>query len=323
MKKLRLAFWGNLFLSIILSAAGIKAQQLAPIFADTPRQIVKAKIIAEFPVNTFLENVVVDQKGVLFVNSYEDGVIYRVLPTGTKTVFAQVSGNIAGIAFDKGGNLIVSGATNEKKAAIFRVDKTGKVETLATIDAGVFLNGVTRLKGDKFLIADSYKGAIWKFDAQTKKYNVWLADESLARGDTNNPTPAVNGLKIYNGTLYATNTQNQKIYRIPITADDTAGKPELFAEKINGDDFAFDAGGNLYVTTHVYNNVVRVAPDGKMTIIAAANEFVTGDTSLVFGRGKNKNAIYVVTNGGMSNPPAGGVQTAKIVRLEVGTSGAK
>ncbi len=300
-----------------------RAQQLPPIFADTPKQIVVARTIAEFPVNTFLENVAVDKKGVLFVNSYEDGVVYRVTTAGAKSEFARISGKVAGIAFDKQGSLIISGVTNDKKAAVFRVDRTGKVKTLATIDEAIFLNGVTHLSGDKFLIADSYKGAIWEFDAKTRKSAVWLADESLARSNSNNPTPAVNGLKIYKNVVYATNTQNQKIFRIPILAGSKAGKPELFAEKINGDDFAFDAAGNLYVTTHIYNNVVRVASDGEMTIIAAENEFVTGDTALAFGRGKDKNAIFVVTNGGMSLPPEGGVQTAKIVRLEVKANGAK
>jgi sugar lactone lactonase YvrE len=300
-----------------------RAQQLPPIFADTPKQIVAARTIAEFPVNTFLENVAVDKKGVLFVNSYEDGKVYRVTTAGAKSEFAQIPGKVAGIAFDKSGSLIISGVTNEKKAAVFRVDKRGKVETLATIDDAIFLNGVTQLSGDKFLIADSYKGAIWEFNAKTRKYAVWLTDESLARSNVDNPTPAVNGLKIYKNNLYATNTQNQKIFRIPILAGEKAGKPELFVEKINGDDFAFDDDGNLFVTTHVYNSVVRVEPDGKMTVIATENESVTGDTALVFGRGQDKNAIFVVTNGGMSLPPAGGVQTAKIVRLEVKASGAK
>lgn len=313
-----------LFLAILFaSAMNAAAQELPQIFADTPKQIVAARTVAEFPVNTFLENVAVDKKGVLFVNSYEDGKIYRVTTAGAKTEFAQIPGKIAGIAFDRNGNLIISGVANDKKAAIFRVDKTGKIEMLATIEEAIFLNGVTHLSGDKFLIADSYKGAIWEFDAKTKRTAIWLADESLARSNTNNPTPAVNGLKIYKNMVYATNTQNQKIFRIPITASGKAGKPELFVEKINGDDFAFDDAGNIYVTTHIYNNVVRVAPDGKMTVIAAENEFVTGDTALVFGRGKDKNAIFVVTNGGMSLPPASGVQTAKIVRLEVKENGAK
>lgn len=317
MKINKLVFLAAIIFFSISNGAVVSAQ-LPQIFADTPKQIVNAKVIAEFPVNTFLENVAVDKKGDLFVNSYEDGKVYRVTPTGAKTEFAQIPGKIAGIAFDGKGNLIISGVTNEKKAAIFRIGKMGKVETLATITDAIFLNGVTLLSGDKFLIADSYKGAIWEFDAKTKRSAIWLADESLARKNLNNPTPAVNGLKIFGVNLYATNTQNQQIFRIPILAGDKAGKPELFVEKINGDDFAFDASGNMFVTTHVYNNVVRIAPDGKMTIIAAENENVTGDTSLIFGRGKNKNAIYVVTNGGMSNPPASGVQTAKVVRLEIG-----
>lgn len=308
-----------LFLAILFLTTLSCAGQLPPIFADTPRQIAAAKTTAEFPANTFLENIVVDEKGDFFVSSYEEGRVYRVKPSGAKSEFARVKGKIAGIAFDKKGNLIISGVTEEKKAAIFRVDKTGATEVLATLGDAIFLNGVTVLSGDKFLIADSYKGAIWLFDAQTKKAEIWLADENLARTDLKNPTPAVNGLKIFKSTLYATNTQQQKIFRIPILTGNKAGKPALFADKINGDDFAFDKNGNLFVTTHVYNNVVKITPDGKtMTIIAAENEFVTGDTSLVFGRGKDKNAIFVVTNGGMSNPPPGGVQTAKIVRLEIG-----
>ncbi len=312
-----------LTLGLLVFGQPNRAQQLPPIFADTPKQIVAARTIAEFPVNTFLENVAVDKKGDLFVNSYEDGKVYRVTTVGAKTEFAQITGKVAGIAFDKKGNLIISGVTIDKKAAVFRVDKSGKVEMLAIIEGAIFLNGVTHLSGDIFLIADSYKGAIWEFDARTKTAAVWLMDESLARANTSNPTPAVNGLKIYKNNLYATNTQNQKIFRIPILAGGKAGKPEMFAEKINGDDFAFDEKGNLFVTTHVYNNVVRIATDGKMTIIAAENEFVTGDTSLVFGRGRDKNAVFVVTNGGMSLPPTGGVQTAKIVRLEVGAGNSK
>lgn len=318
---MRILIFFTILLAAIVNCAA--QEQLPPIFADTSREIVRAKIVHEFPVNTFLENVAADKKGVLFINSYEDGKIYRVTPTGAKTEFAQVSGKIAGIAFDKAGNLIVSGATNQKQAAIFLVDKTGKVETLATIGEAIFLNGVTALGADKFLIADSYKGAIWEFDLRTKQTSVWLADESLTRKDANNPTPAVNGLKIYKNNLYATNTQNQKIFRIPILAGEKAGKPELFADKINGDDFAFDADGNLFVTTHVYNNVVRISPGGKKTIIAAETQFVTGDTALAFGRGKNRNALFVVTNGGMSLPPAGGVQTAKIVRLDLKQNGEK
>lgn len=69
---------------------------------------------------------------------------------------------------------------------------------------------------------------------------------------------------------------------------------------------------------------MRIAPDGKKTIIAEGNEGVTGSTALAFGRDKaNRKALFVVTNGGMSLPPKDGVQPAKIVRLTVNAPGAK
>lgn len=304
---------------LVLSFERLAQAQLPPIFADVPKQIVETKTIAEFPANTFLESIAVDKQGNLFITNLEEGKIERVTPDGAKSEFSKITGKVAGLAFDKQGNLIVTGWGDGKIPSVFRVDKTGKVETLAAIDGAIFLNGITPLKGDRFLIADSYKGAIWEFDAKTKKYSIWLEDSLLGRANAQNPFPAVNGLKIYNNTLYATNTERQTLLRIPIEANSKAGKPAVWLEKINGDDFAFDASGNLYITTHVYNNIVRVTPEGKTSIIADGGN-VTGGTALAFGRGKkDKNAVYVVTNGGMSLPPKEGVQTAKIVRLETGT----
>jgi sugar lactone lactonase YvrE len=136
------------------------------------------------------------------------------------------------------------------------------------------------LDGDRFLIADSYKGVIWEFDAKTRKHGVWLEGAELARSNPNNPFPGVNGLKRFGNVIYATNTERQKLLRIPIGAKGVAGKPQMVVENINGDDFAIDKRGNLYVTTHVYNSVVRVAPDGKVKIIAEGNQGVTGSTAL-------------------------------------------
>ena len=312
--------FNKIFLFVCFSALFVAnaIAQLPPIFDQTPREILAGNTIAEFPVNTFLENVAVNKKGDLFVNSYEEGKIYRVTTDGAKTEFAKINGKIAGIALDKKENLIVSGWENGTKPSVFIVSKNGKIESATPLDGGMFPNGVTFLGGDIFLIADSYKGAIWSFDAKTKKTAVWLADEKLARSSASATFPAVNGLKIFRNTLYATNTEKQLFLKIPLLAGNRAGKPEIWREKINGDDFAFAPNGDLYVATHVYNSVVKIAPDGKTTIVAE-NGAVVGDTSLAFGRSKtDKNVIYVVTNGGVSLPPKEGVQTAKIVKIETG-----
>lgn len=305
------------FLTVLFLTAINCPAQLPPIFAETTRKIIDAKTIAEFPVNTFLENIAVNKKGDLFITSLEDGKIHRISNDGTKREFAKIDGKVAGLAFDKKENLIVSGWANGTTPGVFIISKKGRLESSTPISGAIFLNGVTWLKDNRFLIADSYKGTIWEFDTKTKTAKVWLENEMLARSNEKNPFPAVNGLKNFKNTLYATNTERQQILRIPVLANGSAGKPEIWLEKINGDDFAFDTNGNLFVTTHVYNSVLRIEPNGKTTVVAE-NGNIIGNTSLAFGSGKNKNTIFVVTNGGISFPPKEGVQTAKVVKIEIG-----
>jgi putative intracellular protease/amidase/sugar lactone lactonase YvrE len=297
-------------------------QQLPTIFDNTPVAIAPAQIFAEFPVNTFLENISIDSQGTIFVTSYEEGKIYRITSDGISNEFANVDGNAAGIAIDRNGNLFVSGATRDKTATIFRVDSTGTVERLVTLPKAIFLNGMTHLKGDRYLVADSYKGAIWDVDVNAKTAQIWLQHSLLGRSDTSNPFPAVNGIKIYDNKLFASNTQRQLLIRIPLVGNSTPGTPEVFLTNVNLDDFAFDVMGNLYGTTHVYNSVIRISPDKQITAIASAAEGVAGSTALAFGRSdRDRDRIYVTTNGGMSLPLPTGIAPAQVVQLKVDIEG--
>lgn len=293
--------------------------QLPDIFVRTPTQIVPAYTIAEFPVNTFLENLAIDPSGMMFITSYESGKIYRLTPSGERSEFASVNGNVAGIAIDRDGNLLVA-ATIERSPTTIRIDSAGRIEKLVSIPDAMFLNGMTHLMGDRYLVADSYKGAIWEVDAKAKSARIWLQNPLLNRSDVKNSFPAVNGIKIYQNALFVSNTQRQLLIRIPLL-DGAPGQPEVFLSSVNLDDFAFDAEGNLYGTTHVYNSVVRISLAKEITTIATAAEGVTGSTALAFGRGDDRTSIYVTTNGGMSLPLPTGVAPAKVVRLDVGISG--
>lgn len=308
--------------SIARAVIAALSNQLQPIFVNTPEAIVPATTIAEFPINTFLENIVVDSQGHLLITSYEEGKIYQVTTTGTIKEYANVGGNAAGIALDRQGNVLVAGAASDKTATVFRIDGNGLVEPCLTIPDAIFLNGMTSLTGNRYLIADSYKGAIWEVDVVERTAQIWLQHKRLARSHPNHPFPAVNGLKIYNNTLYASNTQRQHLIRIPINSDYTPGTPELFLTNVNLDDFAIDVEGNLYATTHVYNSVVKITAQGNITTIATAKQGVPGSTALAFGRtGRDRTAIYVTTNGGMSLPLPSGLEAAKVIRLEVGIEG--
>lgn len=296
--------------------------QLPPIFDHTPKEIVLAKTIAEFPVNTFLENIAVSQDGDLYLTSYEEGTVYRVTTDGEKSVHAKPGKNATGVAFDRHGDLLVAGNADDGTPTLFRISDDGATESLVALPDAMFLNGMTHLTDDCYLIADSYRGAIWEVDTEAKTARIWLQHEWLARSDVDNPFPAVNGVKMFGDALYLSNTQRQTMVRISVTAEHEASTPVIFATNVNIDDFAFDARGYLYGTTHVYNSVVRIAPDGEVITIAEAEHGMTGSTALAFGRTiEDRDAIYVTTNGGMSLPPMEGVQPGKVVRLEVGVEG--
>ncbi|GAB4133118.1 MAG: hypothetical protein Fur0046_03540 [Cyanobacteria bacterium J069] len=298
------------------------AQELPPIYAAVPVDLVPAQPVAQFPVNTFLENIAVDAAGTLYITSHEDGKILKVTPGSEPTVLATVEGKVAGIALTETGSLLVSGADPSGLATLFLISAEGAVETLATLPEAIFLNGVTSLAGDRYLIADSYRGAIWEVDVVAKTTSLWLEHPLLARRSAESPIPAVNGLKRLGNTLYVSNTDQQLMLTIAIDDTGAAGTPELFAEQVNIDDFAFDTAGNLYGATHIYNSVVKISPDGTVTTIAQMEANVTGSTAIAFGQtAGDRTSLYVVTNGGMFLPPPTGVLPAQVVRLEVGTAG--
>ncbi|MBW4695797.1 MAG: DJ-1/PfpI family protein [Lyngbya sp. HA4199-MV5] len=296
---------------------------LPPIFTATPEAIVPAQTVAEFPVNTFLENIAINQAGELFVTSYEEGKIYHVTPAGAFKAFAQIGGNAAGIAFDRQGNLLVAGVTDDKTPAVFQIGQDGAAIPIVMLPDALFLNGMTYLTTERYLIADSFKGAIWEVNIAEKTARLWLQHERLARSEAEFPPfPGANGLKMYGNTLYVSNTQRQQLIRIPLNSDFTPGTPELVLTNVNLDDFAFDTQGNLYAATHVYNSLVKITPDGQITTIAKAEQGMTGNTALAFGRtAADQTAVYITTNGGMSLPSATGVEPAKVVRLEIGIPG--
>jgi hypothetical protein len=307
----------------VLFAIGLASTALAalpPLFDSKPRALAPARTVCEFPVGTFLENVIALPDGTLLVDSYLEGIIYRVEPaSGRHTVFAKIPGTIAGIADADGGAFIVSGWIGGKQPGIFHVAADGTVETLVTLPDGQFPNGVVRLAGSHYLVADSYRGVIWEVDAVAKTARIWFEHATLARPDPKNALPAVNGLKIHDGTLYYSNTQALTLHKLALTPEGRpAGEPQLVAAQVNLDDFAIGEDGALYGTTHVFNVVVRVSlADGGVTVVAEPVAGVVGCTAAVFGgTARDRDTLYVVGNGGMSMPLPGGVQSAKVVALK-------
>ncbi|WP_427162530.1 SMP-30/gluconolactonase/LRE family protein [Aliinostoc sp. HNIBRCY26] len=295
---------------------------LPPIYEDTPIDLVPNRVITSFPAYTFLENLAIAADGTIFVTNHEIGQIVRVTPDGNQEIHATVAGKVSGLAFTSDGDLVATGWNADSVPVVFLVTQDGTVKTLLTLPDAIFLNGITPLSDNQYLTADSYRGAIWLIDIAQPSASIWLEHPLLARSNSENPIPAANGIKRFCRTIYVSNTEQMLLLRIPLGMDDHPSEPEIFVEKTNIDDFAFDLEGNLYGATHIYNSVVRIGTDGITTIIAQAEQGVIGSTAVAFGQSESDHtAIYVVTNGGMFLPLPSGVFPANVVRLEVGKAG--
>ena len=295
---------------------------LPPIYADTLIEVAPAKIITSFPVNTFLENLAIAPNGTKFVTNHEVGQIVRITPDGNQQIHASVEGKVSGLAFTSNGGLVATGWNAESIPVISLITADGIVETLVKLPDAIFLNGITPLSDTQYLVADSYRGAIWLIDITQRHGSIWLEHSLLARSSSESVIPAANGLKRFGNFLYVSNTEKMLLLRIPIDMTNEPGEPEIFVKQTNIDDFAFDVEGNLYGATHIYNSVVKITPDGNTTIIAQAEQGVVGSTAVAFGQTESDStAIYIVMNGGMFLPLPTGVLPANIVRLEVGKTG--
>jgi hypothetical protein len=292
------------------------AQTLLPIYEKTPVALASTKTIAEFPRKTFLENIALAANGDLYVTSYLEGKVYKVTASGESSVWTAVDGTLAGIALNPDGSAVLSGWIKGKDAAVFFVSATGKAEVLTKLDGGMFPNGVLRLASGRFLVADSYKGAIWEVNVATRSASIWIADELLSRDSAKNPTPAVNGIKLFAGSVYASNTAKQLLVKIPLV-EGKPGKPELLRKSLGIDDFDFGPDGTLYGATHVYNSLVSMKSDGSITVLAGLAQGLAGSTAVVAKQTITGVTLYVTTNGGMSIPPTGGVQTGKVLRVDI------
>jgi hypothetical protein len=315
MSTLKTRFFAVFLLACVCATTW--AQGLPPIYDKTPVNLAPTAVVAEFPKGTFLENIAVDGAGNLFINSYLDGKIYRIDKQGQRSEWASIDGTIAGIALNPDGSALISGWLKGKEPAVFTVDSRGRSELLMRLPGGQFPNGVVRLGEGRYLVADSYRGAIWDIDRVKRSATVWLEHESLSRADVNNPTPAVNGIKVFGGALYASNTARQWLVRIPIV-NGAAGAPQTLMQRIGLDDFAFDEAGVLYGATHVYNSLVRVTPQGAVSVIGGLAQGMAGSTAAAVAKAETgATTLFVVTNGGLSLPPEGGLQTAKVLRVEI------
>ena len=175
------------------------------------------------------------------------------------------------------------------------------------------------------LIADSVLGVVWRLNYLTTEYKIILQsplmlppDEAVLLG--------INGIHIFDSSLYFTNSFQGLFARVPIAfsgpnAGSAIGEYEVIVDNGVGDDFAFDKQGNAYITQDPSDALQLINQEGQVIVLAGntSSTIVEGDTADAFGRTKwDENILYVVTNGGIAKPVAGTqIVGGKVIAVDV------
>jgi len=288
-----------------------------------PEKKVPATTIATWPIGTFVENIVALPDGALVVSVVSEHRLTWIRPGGERRAFAEFRAPPTGLSL-VGDDLFVNvGEPGKPGWSIHRVGPDERTKKVVDVAEALFLNGSTPLRGSRVLVVDSILGKAFEVDTRTGEYGVWLEHPHLSKCTDEPMMPGVNGVKAFRGSVYFTSTERALILRVTVTPSGAAGDLEILAEHFLGDDFALDVQGNLYVTTHVYNQLQRLSTDGVRSVLADADEGLHGSTAVTFGRTEHdRRSLYVTTTGGIVAPFDGQVREAKLIRLDVGVEGA-
>ena len=277
------------------------------------------EVLATYPTGTFLENLEAQPDGSILFTSYFAKQILRWTPAGNVT-FATLNVHpvdfvttTRGVIVAAHGKPFNSGSDFVETMQIVLLDADGGVRSTTAVSEARFLNGMIPFEAGRFLIADSLAGVVWAYEQGNSEVTPWLSHEALkpVTGPNGEFALGANGIKIFRGHLYFSNSSTTTLYRIRLEGADPAGEVETVA-KLNGiDDFAIEESGRIFAATH-RNEIVMIDTQGRVTVIA--DKQTEGATAVAFGLGPSAGHLFVTTTGGLF---AGLKANANLLRMPV------
>ena len=195
----------------------------------------------------------------------EGGEFYAVSLEGEVTQVASTGGSMLGLAVDGRGRVY---ACDAGKGEIARLDPaTGAVETYARGVGGGDMDcpNVAAFGPDGVLYVtcsgEDGRPEIVRISPGATTAERWTtAVQAYPNGCLVTPDGSA---------LVVVEAKAERVVRVPIRADGSAGEPETIAElpDTDADGIALDAEGNLWVTLYRPDGIVRVAPDGGTDLV--------------------------------------------------------
>ncbi|MGW0803374.1 hypothetical protein [Nonomuraea sp. NPDC002799] len=228
------------------------------------------------------ENIVVLADGTICATLLMAGAVWlssgeseRVAPEGADAI-------TVGLASDAGHRLYAAvRSADDNVAGIWRRTAPRRWSRFAAADTRAGLNGITFAEDGTLFAADSVHGEILCCPPGQDTLRRWLVDERLAPTSREDAVSAtgVNGLKVWDGALWATNTAQGTVLRIGIKGEHPDEITQVHAG-IPADDFAFDSSGALYLAVHPRDTVLRITPDGVRTVLATEADGLDGPSAI-------------------------------------------
>jgi len=282
-------------------------ESVAPAVTTTvsePANSSRIKVLASYPIGSFLENLEVLADGRILITNYFGKSIELTTADGKQEAFSNLSAFPLSIISDgdgyivaaQGKNFIGGDPTFVQTNQFLMLDKSGKEIGKIAAPEALFLNGMVRLANGDLLVADSVSAAILKVDVKAQKVTPWLKNDALALIPGQNPyRPGVNGLKLHSKGLLVSNTSKASLFLIKIDKDGNPfGEPEKFADTGIIDDFWVNDDDSVVYTTHE-NNLKYIAPDG--TISDIISEGCNGCTAVAPYPLGQENTYAVINDG--------------------------
>ena len=195
-------------------------------------------------------------------------------PPGIKAV-------VAGIVRASDGTLYVNLSTGTAKdTGVWRIRPGTAPARIAALPPTSFGNGLALdPAGRQLYVADSANQVIWRIPLRTGVATVWARGSAL-RSLRNVPAPGVNGIKVSDGAVWATNTARGTLLRIPITRDHAAGHAQVITTGLSGiDDFSFASRDTILAAINFSSKVALIHTDGRHRIVLTASDGLSNPTA--------------------------------------------
>lgn len=251
------------------------------------------------------ENLVIADDGTVYLSLSFASQIRRISADGRQATLTMPTrgGITTGLALDRHGRDLDVGIRSSDPAAagIWRIPegRFSNPTRIAALPPDSFANGLTFDQNGNLYVADSNLGRIWRIASGASRATVWAQSRLLkptgARFE-NFPLPGANGIKVRADVIYVTNTATETVLRIPIRRDGDAGKITVRLHGIQGDDFAFAANGDMFITENPRSKLLRVTPEGRISTIATANDGLQNPSAVAFDPRLGRRTHLFITN---------------------------